>query len=89
MTLEFAEVTHVVPNDQRGYVQEFLEKEIDDDADVKSAAMNPDRNVGLARVIEGWHHDSQGLHLTVEVWINGTHLHTAHVYPTGQITAYS
>lgn len=88
MPLEFKEVTHVVPMDQRGVVQQFLENEIDDDADVKTAAK--DNSLGLsAVVIEGWHPDSQGPHLTIEIYLNGIKRHSAHVYQTGQITAFS
>lgn len=89
MTVTFATVNHDVPPGQKGIIQQFLEHNVDDDLDVKVAAKEQEGQKGEARVVEGWHQIGGDQHLTVQVWLNGRHIYTAHVYRNGQITAYT
>lgn len=89
MTVTFTPVHHHVAPAQKGVIQLFLENDIDDDLDVKAAAREQTAAKGEARVVEGWHQTGPEEHLTVQVWLKGKHLYTAHVFRNGQITAYS
>jgi hypothetical protein len=86
MAVTFNIQTHPVPPNERGVVQQFLEKDIDDDVDVKRAAKDT-TGEWEARVIDGWHQPGGQEHLTVRVLRNGNTLYTAHVFRTGQVTA--
>src|SRR5262249_31412979 len=89
MTVTFATVNHhVAPND-KGVIQQFLEKDIDNDLDVKVAAKAKTAAEGEARVVEGWHQSGAQEHLTVQVWLGGPRRYTAHVSRNGQITAFT
>jgi hypothetical protein len=87
MSLTFAD--NVVGN-TRGEIQLFLENETDRDTDVYSAAVSTTAGT-YGHVTAGWHtgDDPQGNHFTVQVFVDNTQIHTAHVYPTGQVTAFT
>lgn len=89
MAVTFMTGIHAVWGNQKGEIQLFLENDIDDDLDVKTAARAQNVVEGEARVTSGWHEAGPQEHLTVEVWIHRRHLYTAHVFRNGQITAYS
>jgi hypothetical protein len=89
MTVEFRETAYPIPPANRNDLIAWLQSDkVDDDLDVKAAAVDTAGNL-IAKITQGWHQDKEGNHITVEVWMNGKRIYTAHVYDTGHITGYS
>jgi hypothetical protein len=95
MTVEFKEKDYPIPvNDRDALIQWLQSDKVDDDLDVKAAAVDTAGTL-LARIIQGWHNDKEGRHVTVEVYKANDRdkqyerMYTAHVYDSGKITGYA